>query len=1005
MRGFHFSQRQGTLDVKSIRLIDLDRVVRETDVDVLQMNIENIAFSHLREDDVRRMSDPDVMKLFRISQLMLEYLLYSQDSLAGELRDLSSRYAAKKRDLAGKRKEVIELTEATRQLKSELVNKRRGITSLEDMLKKATRDNRDAVDMASAASGSAAGSENGAPSSATSGQNVKQFYVTCPDGLSIEYNFRVTMMIYELKGEIRKFITDRIASTRVDEEVEAIKLVYRGKILADQMSLGEADIRDGDSVIALVSTVRKADAAGSEDVKVESRDAAVADDTAAAAAATASTPELVEILNRQQDMMAALADALKEKSSSMVTNSASMEQGAERSRLDAELLMKLDDRWASMEVAMRSQLDAQLSHYQQLLKEQNDRKSVVNSLRAGDIESDDDGVEQRMRDAVAYTELRGKLQKADSRINTLESTVVSGEERQRILMETIEGLKGELKLVRQQQVGETTSAPTGSKKVPRKKKGSNSTPGEEGEKAKDKGEGAAPPVESTKRGLKTAPPKFPAPPMMTPDIVSIVFALNLNPHLAGFTSRYVEVQVKKVLSVDDLIYALRKGVGEATNLPLARIVLLLKGEPIETAADVAKTKVDLSATTAITLASEGELTAEVKKKETLSPAQVDEIRFNEWREIRSQAPENLELIQSVDSDGMPTKVDVRQSLEAALKEVEGKDGLSNEEYANRTGALADLDKSLAAAPAEAEENAKRRLAAAAEKQNIDAGAMSTSVEEIPTMDNVRDTTHDLSEEGESAQSAESAAAAGASCPQPVQSAQSTQKVNEAKELDESDVLDIPDMEDKVEEDGNVHQKQSSVAKEEEEREKNLSEDDSEQQAGGNDEGGEAVVAPPRQKTSSPPVETTADVHDNLDQSEAADVLRQTDESQITMDSFNDSVTSDIREFSQSEAISRADEYERVANESFHSTGGTTATGMRSSDPLSQGVPSSALSKASTASPFGMMSYADADDSVETGDEIQAVGADLNERGLENEKDGTASLASGSFALSESHDTL
>lgn len=477
-------------------------------------------------------------------------------------------------------------------------------------------------------------------------------------------------------------------------------------------------------------------------------------------------------------------------------------------------------------------------------------------------------------------------------------------------------------------------------------------------------------------------------------MISVMFALNLNPDLVDHTNRYVEVKVKKAQSVDDLMYALRKGVSEATKLPLARVVLRLKGEPIDTAEDVARAKVDLSATTAVTLASEGELTVAVKKKQTLNQTQIEEIREQEWREIREMPKENVDLLQSVDSDGMPAKTNVRQSLEAALKDLEGKGGLSNEEYANKASALADLDKLLAE-----KEKDKESKHAAAEMQNVDKGAMSTSVENIVKTDSASDGAHGLPVV--EAESEEHGAAAGASSSEPMRSS----RAMEATKEQDSDVLDIPVME---EDEGNEHENENeNVDAVEEEAKNNVFKEDSEHREkveGEQEQEREAEVAPPRQKISSPPVETASDVADVLDQTKAADVLRETDESQITFDSFNDSVTSDIREFAQSEVISRADEYERVAEESFKSTGGTTSTGLRSSDPTSRTAPSSAVSKASTASPFGLMSFADADES-ETGDEIQAEGADLNDRGLENDADGTASLASGSLALSESHDSL
>jgi hypothetical protein len=95
--GFFFQQRRGNLDLRGISNIDLEKLVREVDVDSLQMHIENITFCNLREDDLRYLTDPQVIKLFKISQLMIEYLLYSQDLFISNLGSLSKKYVAKKK--------------------------------------------------------------------------------------------------------------------------------------------------------------------------------------------------------------------------------------------------------------------------------------------------------------------------------------------------------------------------------------------------------------------------------------------------------------------------------------------------------------------------------------------------------------------------------------------------------------------------------------------------------------------------------------------------------------------------------------------------------------------------------------------------------------------------------------------------------------------------------------------------------------------------------------------
>jgi hypothetical protein len=95
--GFFFQQRRGHLNLRSIAGLNLEKLVREVDVDLLQIHIENITFCNLREEDLRYLTDPQIVKLFRISQLMLEYLLYSQDKLVENLNNYAQKYAEKKK--------------------------------------------------------------------------------------------------------------------------------------------------------------------------------------------------------------------------------------------------------------------------------------------------------------------------------------------------------------------------------------------------------------------------------------------------------------------------------------------------------------------------------------------------------------------------------------------------------------------------------------------------------------------------------------------------------------------------------------------------------------------------------------------------------------------------------------------------------------------------------------------------------------------------------------------
>ena len=94
---FYFQQRRGRIDIRSVSQIDIDRIVRDVDIDLLQTHLENLTFCELKESDLRYLTDPQIIKLFQTSQMMIEYLLYVQEQLTTNLQQLADKYVVKKR--------------------------------------------------------------------------------------------------------------------------------------------------------------------------------------------------------------------------------------------------------------------------------------------------------------------------------------------------------------------------------------------------------------------------------------------------------------------------------------------------------------------------------------------------------------------------------------------------------------------------------------------------------------------------------------------------------------------------------------------------------------------------------------------------------------------------------------------------------------------------------------------------------------------------------------------
>eukprot|EP00903_Cladosiphon_okamuranus_P014853 g13754.t1 len=133
-KSFYFQQRSGKLDMRAIGRVDIDSVVKDVDIDTLQAHLENITFAHVSEDDLRLYSDQCFLNLFRLSQLLLEYLLSVQDTLATSLEALALKHSTVQKALDRGRAELHAASEQDRALKREVRQKRATIARYEQLL-------------------------------------------------------------------------------------------------------------------------------------------------------------------------------------------------------------------------------------------------------------------------------------------------------------------------------------------------------------------------------------------------------------------------------------------------------------------------------------------------------------------------------------------------------------------------------------------------------------------------------------------------------------------------------------------------------------------------------------------------------------------------------------------------------------------------------------------------------------------------------------------------------
>ncbi|KAI5070524.1 hypothetical protein GOP47_0014867 [Adiantum capillus-veneris] len=85
---FCFQRRCARIDWRTLHALDVDQIIREIDVNKLESVLDTIAFGDVQGEDTRNFTEANFVKLFRLSQLMVEYLLHTQEVLVSQKSQL-----------------------------------------------------------------------------------------------------------------------------------------------------------------------------------------------------------------------------------------------------------------------------------------------------------------------------------------------------------------------------------------------------------------------------------------------------------------------------------------------------------------------------------------------------------------------------------------------------------------------------------------------------------------------------------------------------------------------------------------------------------------------------------------------------------------------------------------------------------------------------------------------------------------------------------------------------
>ena len=117
---FRFRPRCGSLNWSALHALQLSPLIRSVDIGQLQRHLDHLAFSDLTEADLPLFQSASGLHVFRLMQLIIEYLLHVQSVLYHLHADKQSREEEAKEELRKKAREVKDLRKEVKRMKEAL---------------------------------------------------------------------------------------------------------------------------------------------------------------------------------------------------------------------------------------------------------------------------------------------------------------------------------------------------------------------------------------------------------------------------------------------------------------------------------------------------------------------------------------------------------------------------------------------------------------------------------------------------------------------------------------------------------------------------------------------------------------------------------------------------------------------------------------------------------------------------------------------------------------------
>ncbi|KAJ8601536.1 hypothetical protein CTAYLR_008015 [Chrysophaeum taylorii] len=258
-RSFYFAERYKAIDLEVIASVDLERIQREVDIEALQQHLEVLTYGDISKSVTRPLGltpgDAAFVKIFRLAQLTIEYLLNVQDVLAEGLERSKTKCRSAHERIQRYKFKIKEHDARLHALKAETKAKRAAMRTYESLLANAKRCPSSSRDMHHHSGVHRATREKlrappSEPSEPSDEDEEPRVVVERP---ARQGRAELTLYLSSTTGACTRHVVgfDATAGDLCARLPGDVRLVHRGQELAPDVVLASTGVEHGDTLLVL----------------------------------------------------------------------------------------------------------------------------------------------------------------------------------------------------------------------------------------------------------------------------------------------------------------------------------------------------------------------------------------------------------------------------------------------------------------------------------------------------------------------------------------------------------------------------------------------------------------------------------------------------------------------------------------------------------------------------------------------------------------------------------